>query len=149
TESARAEIAVDFFRRAGAAAASRGVMLCIEPNPRAYGCDFVNSSAEARDLIARVDSPGFGLHLDAGAMTLQGEPPTAIAEDGLPKHFHISEPRLAPLGGGAVDHRAFALALRRGGFDGWCSIEARRPEHGSALATLAANLEVAMAGYGD
>jgi sugar phosphate isomerase/epimerase len=142
-------IAEQFFRRAGDAAAARGVMLCLEPNPRAYSCDFVNSSGEARALIARVGSPGFGLHLDAGAMTLEREVPSAIVEGGLPKHFHISEPQLAPLGTGGVDHAGFAAALRDSAYDGWCSIEARRPEDQPAASTVEANLARAMKDYGE
>jgi D-psicose/D-tagatose/L-ribulose 3-epimerase len=121
--------ALGFFGKAGDAAAQRNLMLCLEPNPQEYGCEFINSAAEAREFIRRVASPGFALHLDAGAMTLQGEPPTAITAGELPVHFHISEPFLGPLGSSPTDHVGLSGALRAAAYHGFCSIETRsQPE---------------------
>lgn len=119
--------AIQFFREAGETAEAVGVRLCIEPNPTEYSCDFVTRPAEAIALVREVGSPGFGLHLDSGAMTLSGdEPATVLAElAGSMSHFHISEPFLAPVGEGAVDHYAFAAALAAADYDGWRSIEMR------------------------
>lgn len=127
-------IAVDFFRDAGARAAERGVVLCVEPNPAAYGCDFVNTTAEGLALVRAVGSPGFGLHLDAGALTLNHEPvAAAIAGAAVElRHFHASEPSLAPLGTAGSDHAACAMALRRNGYDGWVSVEMRPAADGRA-----------------
>ena len=43
-------------------------------------------------------------------------------------HFHVSEPDLAPLGTGGVDHAAFAAALRQNGYDRTLAIEMRQVE---------------------
>jgi sugar phosphate isomerase/epimerase len=144
----RLAIATEFFRRAGDAAHAEGVTLCIEPNPPQYGCDFVNSVAEARDLVGRVDSPGFGLHLDAAGMTLQGDLPDVVQGGEPPLHFHISEPFLARLGSSTTDHSGFARALGAVGYDGWCSIEARRPADGPIVDEVAWNLGFAVRTYG-
>jgi len=126
------EIAVRFFREAGRRAAERGVMLCLEPNPAAYGCDFINTAEEGRSLVLEVDSPGFRLHLDAGAMKMNGEyEPDAIrAAAPVLAHFHASEPHLAPLGTGGSNHAECARALALVAYSGWVSAEMRPPEGG-------------------
>jgi len=143
----RDAIAMAFFAEAGNAAAEFDVMLCIEPNPPGYDCDYITTVAEARALVATVASPGFGLHLDSGAMTLQGESPAVLAA-GAPDHFHISEPWLSPVGAGDTDHAGFAGALRRAGYEGWCSVEMRQPEGDFDIGRLAGVMRFAAGTYG-
>ncbi len=124
-------IAEDFFRSAGERAAERGVALCIEPNPTAYGCDFVTNTDEGVELVRRVRSTGFGLHLDGGAITLNHESAKQALSAARPwlRHFHASEPNLVPFGTGGTDHAALARALRAIGYDGWVSVEMRATEN--------------------
>lgn len=118
-------IAVEFFRQVGALAAQHDVYFCIEPNPVAYGCDFICTATEGMKLVRAVNHPHFRLHLDAGGMTLSAddyaEAITASRE--LLAHFHISEPQLAIIGTGNTNHRAAARALRQVAYDRWVSIE--------------------------
>ena len=126
------EIAIAFFREAGTRAAERGVALCIEPNPPAYKCDFVTTVADGLGLVRDVASAGFGLHADAGALALNEEPAasTIAGAAWAMRHFHASEPFLAPLGSGTTDHEACADALRASGYRGWVSLEMRQPADG-------------------
>lgn len=114
-----------FFRAAGRAAADAGVVLCIEPNPPAYGTDFATNAASAWRLVQDVDHPGFGLHLDGGALTTEPidarEDLVAIARHA--KHFHISEPGLVEFGSLGSDHGWIADVLERSGYAHWRSIE--------------------------
>lgn len=122
------KIAIPFFRTLGAIAAGEGVCLCIEPNPAAYGCDWITTSAEGLRLVGAMDSPGFGLHLDAAGMTLSGEEVSAAITNatGAIRHFHASAPDLAPVGeDGIVDHAALAMALRAQNYARIISIEMR------------------------
>ncbi|CAN5894463.1 hypothetical protein BH23PLA1_BH23PLA1_12680 [soil metagenome] len=127
-------IAVPFFRQLGEYALKLKVVFCIEPNPPAYGCDYIKTAAEGLDLVARVDHPGFGLHLDAAGMTLAGDDPGstfATAErSGHWRHFHLSEPQLAPIDGSGTNHSTFGSAVRASGHDGWAVIEMRDPGEG-------------------
>lgn len=122
-------IAVEFFRKIGVLAQANGVVFCIEPNPEAYGCDFVTTSAAGRDLVAKVDHPGFGLHLDAAGMTMSQENIELELEKSVPQlcHFHISEPNLQPIGTDGVDHALFASTLSSLNYDRWFSVEMRAP----------------------
>jgi D-psicose/D-tagatose/L-ribulose 3-epimerase len=126
------DVATAFFRQVGARATARGVCLCIEPNPPQYVCDFATSVAEAIALVRRVDHDGFGLHVDAGAIALNGEPIAETLAMAAPwmRHFHASEPFLEPLGSGSVDHASYAAALRTLAYDGWVSLEMRASTDG-------------------
>lgn len=142
------EIATEFFREAGARAAERGVALCVEPNPPAYKCDFVTTVADGLALVRDVASPGFGLHVDAGALALNDEPiaSTIGAAAGAMRHFHASEPFLAPLGSGTANHETCAEALRASGYRGWVSLEMRQPADG--LDGVRRSLDLLRARYG-
>lgn len=131
--------AADFFRALGAHAAALGVRVCIEPNPRDYGCDFVTTVAEAAALVRAVDSPGFRLHGDAGELTMNREDIEAVLGEhgGLLGHFHISEPFLGAFGAPLGDHRRIARALVACGYDGPLSIEMKAQFDGLAAVAQA------------
>lgn len=120
-------IAVDFFRRIGEVAERHDTRFCIEPNPAEYDCDFVRTAAEGCALVRDVAVPGFQLHLDAAALTLNGEDyEMAVGRCAADTaHFHVSEPFLGVVGTGATDHEQLAKALRRAGCKHWISIEQR------------------------
>jgi len=121
------ERAVEFFRQLGDYAALKRVFICLEPNPKAYGCDFINTTAEGARLVRAVNSPGFKLHFDTGALHMNNEDiEGSIAEHiELAVHFHVSEPYLGDLTCPQVDHGKAARALRRSGYSGPVSIEMR------------------------
>ena len=121
------KIAVDFFYELGQTATKHGTCLCIEPNPVAYGCDFITDSLQAHHLVSEVAHPGFALHLDAAAMTLSQENVKDILPSLVSKlrHFHISEVNLALIGEGSVDHPLFNNCLKQGNYTHWLSIEMR------------------------
>lgn len=144
-EAALAEAAT-FLRRVGEVYEQHGATLAVEANPEQYGCDFVIRLEEARALVQAVDSPGVALHADAGAMLLDGEDPALLGRYARElAHVHVSEPFLAPLTD-PRHHLPLGRALATGGYDGWCSIEMRRP--GDGLEHVEAALRVARVAYG-
>lgn len=102
-----------------------GTTLCIEPNAREYGCRFIWTVKQAAELVKRVSHPGFGLHVDAAAMFMEGEdgPATIREYASMIQHFHVSEPQLVGLTAPKVDHLANLAALAESGYDGWVSLE--------------------------
>lgn len=123
------EHAAGVLRRAAALFHDQGCCLCIEPNPRRYGCNFVNTTAEGIELVAAVDHPGFGLHLDAAGMHLEGEDLGSVLTGALPmlRHFHLSEPDLGDFREPKIPHVQNLRRLDAAGYAGWCSVEMRRP----------------------
>lgn len=121
------EVAAEFFALAAALAEASRVVLCIEPNPPAYGCDFVTTTDEAIELVRRVDHPCLRVQGDLGAMTMNGENVASSIRRAAPylAHFHASEPHLVEVGTGGAPHDRAAAALRDVGYTGWVSIEMR------------------------
>lgn len=149
TELAAARIATPLFRTLAETAAENGVTFCVEPNPVQYGADWILTTADALTLADAVDHECFGINADTGGMTLSGEDPaTAIEACGAAvRHFHISEPDLAPIGASGVNHSLFAAALARVNYSGWRSIEMREPLRGSG-GSLSAAIAAARQNYG-
>jgi len=131
------DVAVSFFRQVGDYAHKAGVTFCIEPNAPQYGCDFVTTAAEGSELVARVASPGFGLHLDAACMTLAGDDPASVGAYS-PRHFHISAPYLSALDPAQVDYEKFADSLRKSDYQNVVSIEMKPDSPGNIERTVAA-----------
>jgi D-psicose/D-tagatose/L-ribulose 3-epimerase len=123
------EHAAAVLRTAAALFHDQGCCLCIEPNPRRYGCNFVNTAAEGLELVAAVDHPGFGLHLDAAGMHLEKEDLASALPAALPvlRHFHLSEPDLRDFREPEVPHDENLRCLSAAGYTCWCSVEMRRP----------------------
>jgi D-psicose/D-tagatose/L-ribulose 3-epimerase len=140
------ELAVAFFRELGAYAAERSVCVCVEPLPAELDTDFVNTAAEAAELVRAVDSPGIGLHLDSSSLHLNGEDPLEAIGPGL-RHFHASDVGYDVLGTTGVDHARCAEALRRAGYEGVVSAEVLAGE-GSNRDRVLASVDHARRIYG-
>lgn len=150
-EEARAmEIAAEMFYSLGETADRAGTRLCIEANAPAYGCDFIQTTAEAIELVRQVGHPGFRLHLDTSTMALNGEDYGEVIADGVPlaAHFHVSEPHLEPVGeSGSVDHRRVARALHDSGYARWVSIEMRAAGPERSIAVVRESLQFVLEQY--
>ena len=109
---------------------SQGVCLCLEANPKQYGCTFITNSADAARLVRAVDSAGFRLHLDTACLLMAGEDiPAAIhAHHDILQHFHASEPNLGKFHAPVANHAGAAHALRAVGYSNWVSLEMREAE---------------------
>jgi sugar phosphate isomerase/epimerase len=143
------DVATDFFANAAARAEAHGVVLCLEPNPPAYGCDFITTTAEAAALCRRVGRAGLRVQGDLGDITLVGDDVAVIETYAADiAHFHISEPNLVETGTGDADHAGAAQALRSAGYDGWCSIEMRENADGPAIESIARAVRIARRFYG-
>lgn len=121
-------IARDFFVHLAPFYAERGVILALEPNPTAYGCQFITNSHEGRELVKAVNHPAFRLHLDAACMFLAEESgANAIRENAdILCHFHASEPQLGAFDAPQAPHAANATALKDIKYPGWVVLEMRQ-----------------------
>lgn len=103
---------------------ARDVILCPEALP-APDCDFIQTTAQAQQLIREVNHPHVRLMLDAKSLSSESVPPAetirAVGQDIA--HFHANDAnRLAP-GYGDTDFVAIAQALRDVEYKGWVSVE--------------------------
>ncbi len=114
-DAAAFESAVAFFRRAAALAANWGLVMTLEAIPASYGSNFMTRTGEAAAVVAAVDADALRLHLDTGAMFVNGENPARIIAQyaSLIAHVHASDPGLGVLGDAGCDHASVAAALMR------------------------------------
>jgi sugar phosphate isomerase/epimerase len=118
------DYAVDTFRRAAGAFSDWGVKLCVEPlSPP--DADFLNTAAEAVELIGRLDHPAFRLHLDVKAMSTEDAPATELIRRHADTmyHFHANDVNLRGPGFGTTDFVPIFRALKEVGYQGWVSVE--------------------------
>jgi sugar phosphate isomerase/epimerase len=119
------ELASDVFRRVMPAIAAAGVDLCLEPLAPTE-TDFLNTCAQALELIGRVDHPRLKLHMDVKA---QSSEPDATVPDLIRRHarsaghFHAQDVNLRGPGMGLVDFQTIMSALVQSGYDRWVSVE--------------------------
>jgi sugar phosphate isomerase/epimerase len=144
-------IAVDYFRRLGDRIADLGVKLCLEPNPVAYNCNFMTTTAEAADIVRAVDHPAIALQLDVGAIALNGEDAATTIADVAPLigHIHASEPGLVTLGDGGSPHVAAAEAIARLRPELTVTIEMTASRTEPAAQAVARAVRLAQSTYGD
>jgi sugar phosphate isomerase/epimerase len=107
------------------ALADRGVRICMEPlTPRET--DFINTCAEAMELIETVDAPNLCLHQDVKAMLgAESESIPSLIEKYIAQvgHFHVNDTNLLGPGMGETDFAPIFEALLKNEYDGWVSVE--------------------------
>lgn len=144
THAEAVRMAAELFREVGEACAEAGSCLVIEANPEAYGADFCTTLAQAAELVDAVNSPGFGLHVDAGGMALSGEDfEIALCQSAhLVRHVHASQPNLISFAEPDPIHQRLAKVLHEIGYTGSIAIEMRaQPEGLEAVERAVAEVE--------
>lgn len=118
------EYASGVFRQVLPLAEARKVTIAFEPLARRE-TNFMNTAAEATELIEAVAHPNFQLHLDVKAMCDMGKPVPQIIQDNRTHvvYYHANDPDGHGPGSSGLDHRPFAAALKEIGYDGWVSVE--------------------------
>jgi D-psicose/D-tagatose/L-ribulose 3-epimerase len=105
-------------------AADRGVTLCMEALPPPES-NFIETAAEAAQMVRTVDHSNFRLMLDVKSMCAESRPVPEIIREFLPlvEHFHANDANRRGPGFGDTDFRPIAAALLEGGYQGYVSVE--------------------------
>ena len=115
--------ALDFFGELGNYAVEKGAVIAIEPNPAAYGTDFLNTTREALEFCKDAGCDGLKINLDFGTIIINGESFDFSDEElALVNHVHISEPNLTPVKR-RKGHEQLKTALEKSGYGGYVSVE--------------------------
>ncbi|MEY8409477.1 TIM barrel protein [Parasutterella excrementihominis] len=105
------EIALDFFFKLGQVAKENGVTVCIEPNPEAYGANFLTTTREAYQFVKRLDHSNIKLQFDTGTAILNDEGVINDFSIFYLGHVHASTPFLLPIN---VNNRISVLKKIKG-----------------------------------
>jgi sugar phosphate isomerase/epimerase len=124
TRAQATDYAVDTFRRAAPGIGDVGVRLCLEPLAPAEA-DFINTSAEAVEILERIDHPNFVLHLDVKALSSETVPIPELIQRHAARtgHFHANDANGRGPGFGEVDFVPICRALKESAYSGWVSVE--------------------------
>ena len=113
----------DFLLHCADLAEKHGAVIALEANPPIYHTNYLNKTAQALELIKRLDHPALKLNLDFGTVVENGEDLDWIPEDGsLINHVHISEPNLVQIEK-RPEHIKLLKLLGSIGYSGFISIE--------------------------
>jgi sugar phosphate isomerase/epimerase len=117
--------AVEVLHRVIPAIGAIGVDFCLEPLAPTE-TNFLNTCAQAIDLIRQVNHPNLKLHMDVKAQS--GETastvPDLIRQYGHDAgHFHAQDVNLRGPGMGNIDFGPIMKALIESGYDRWVSVE--------------------------
>ncbi len=120
-------------------AARHNIKLSVEPLNR-FECYVLNTVGDAAEMARAVNAPNYGLLYDTFHANIEEKDPVGVITPNLPfiNHVHFAENDRGTPGKGHVPWPATIRALKRGGYDGWCVIEA----FGRALPALAAATRV-------
>lgn len=144
------ERATRFFRQAGDQAAAEDVILCLEPNPARYGCNFMTHADETAAVVRSVGHPAIRMQLDIGALAVNGEDAALTIETcaDLIGHIHVSEPDLVPLVADNGIHAVAGQAVARLLPSAPVTIETLPPREGDWFTAIGQSLSVAARHYG-
>lgn len=106
-------------------AAQSDIRIGLQPVNR-YESNFINTAAQALELIEHIDAPNLVVHLASYHMNLEeGDPAGAIERAGERLGYvHMSESHRGYLGTGTVDFGALFRALAKIGYQGAITFEA-------------------------
>jgi sugar phosphate isomerase/epimerase len=123
------DIALGVFRRIGDLCFKVKAKLALEPNPAAYGTNFLTTIGETLTFVRRLDHPAVGVNFDIGALHMNGERDSGAEwfakAAAFVSHVHISEPNLAPAPRDEAELEGLARAILAQAYEGWFSIEMR------------------------
>ncbi|HEX9015464.1 MAG TPA: sugar phosphate isomerase/epimerase family protein [Chloroflexota bacterium] len=129
---------LDAIRSTAEFAGPLGVSLGVEPINR-YETNFINTAADAMEVVSEIDLPNVGVLLDSFHMNIEEQSiPEAIAAvgDRLVNFHFVDSNRLAP-GWGHTDMGSIVAALRSVGYDRYLSMEILRKPAPQEAATQA------------
>ncbi len=117
--------ATDVFERVARSLDSARVNLCLEPLAPTE-TNFLNTCAQAMEVIGRVGHPRLKLHMDVKAQS--SEEGTTVPDlirryASRAGHFHAQDVNLRGPGMGAVDFGPILTTLVESGYDRWVSVE--------------------------
>jgi D-psicose/D-tagatose/L-ribulose 3-epimerase len=126
---------VDGLQRVSSVAESHDITVSIEATSRYLGY-VVNTAAQTRTLLDRVDSPHIKVQLDTFHMNIEEASVPQGILDAAPRlgYVQIAESHRGMLDSGHIPWPQVMHALREVQYDGWLTFEAFTPSHPSIAA---------------
>lgn len=122
-EPEQIEVAIGFFDELGKYALEHNTVIALEPNPRIYNTNFINTTREAIEFCKLVCNKGIKVNFDFGSVLENNENFCfGKSEMQLINHIHISEPYLKVIKKREL-HKELKKILLKNDYNGFISIE--------------------------
>lgn len=118
------DLALSTFRTCARAAEAAGVVFCLEPLPPPE-TSFMNTLAEAIELVRAIGSPAVRTMLDVKSMSAEQMPIPELIRTAAPyaAHVHANDANRRGPGSGETDFVPIFQTLREVGYSGYVSVE--------------------------
>lgn len=124
TKAQGMDYATEVFERLLPTLEANDLVLALEPlGPEET--NFMNTAAEAAELVGRLASPHVRLHLDCKAMSTEMVPMVELIRQHRAQlaHFHANDPNRRGPGFGSLDFVPILRVLQQIEYRGWVSVE--------------------------
>lgn len=122
------DLATVFFKTICNYAKEKNVVIALEPNPKIYNTNFINTTTEAFDFVKKINLESFKVNIDFGTIIENGEDLEIIYRNiKYVNHIHISEPNLKKIQRRQL-HREFIKKLKDIKYDKYLSIEMKKTD---------------------
>lgn len=116
-----------FFNQLSKMAEKYQINVALEPNPKIYNTNFLNTTSEAFEFVKQLNIANLGINFDFGTIIENKESiESIITEENIRfiKHVHISEPFLVKIDfNQKKNHLMLFRALKASNYKGYISIE--------------------------
>jgi sugar phosphate isomerase/epimerase len=115
--------AVNIFFEIADIAKNFNCVICFEPNPKEYNCNFITNTFDAINFIKTVNHKNFKLNLDISTVILNNECLEKVFEVGtdIIEHIHISSPYLKDIL--LLDNKKIAKTIKQNGYKNNVALE--------------------------
>jgi hypothetical protein len=104
----------EFFQDLGNYCAESGVIICIEPNAKEYGCNYLNTIEEVGRIVTRINRPSIRMMVDIGNIMMEHDDITKIAEyKTLIYNVDIAQPWMRTFINPQKEHIQFRKAINK------------------------------------
>jgi hypothetical protein len=135
---------IRLFKQLGDLCHTHGIILCVEPNARTYGCTWLTNLAETVEFVLAVNHPNVRINFDFGNYLME-EDTTPLTVDivRLIAHVQISAPFLSVIRRSlSSTYISLWNKLRTAGYDGSISLEATHSDSAEFLTSCVTLVDI-------
>lgn len=115
---------INIFKKIKPNLKKSNIIVSIEPNPKIYGCNFINKLSDAYKIVKKVKSKNIRIQIDSGCLNLEKENFNQIEKYlKFANHIHLSEKNLSSLNKENLFIKKLIFLLKKKKWKKWVSIE--------------------------
>jgi sugar phosphate isomerase/epimerase len=107
------EIFCDFFRELGEYIGDNKLTICIEPNSKEYGCNYINTIEEAGNLVRKINQKNIKMMVDIGNAIMEKDDLTKMYEcKDIIYNIDVANEKMLPFTDISESHKHFKKILK-------------------------------------